>query len=125
MLRKLEQRPWIADHSKFSPSLLTRSILTAMAVIPNFSVSCRRLTPGPGYLEALCADNVRPRYPRKFPPLRTLYSAQTDFVTSAIKRFTETGIETEDGQHQELDIVFCATGRSLGDLLSSPPDRSL
>ena len=27
-------------------------------VMPDFPVSCRRLTPGPGYLEALCADNV-------------------------------------------------------------------
>ena len=32
----------------FSPSL----------VIPDFPVACRRLTPGPGYLEALCEDNV-------------------------------------------------------------------
>lgn len=28
------------------------------AVIPDFGVACRRLTPGPGYLEALCEDNV-------------------------------------------------------------------
>ena len=27
-------------------------------VIPDFPVACRRLTPGPGYLEALCEDNV-------------------------------------------------------------------
>ena len=27
-------------------------------VIPDFGVACRRLTPGPGYLEALCEDNV-------------------------------------------------------------------
>jgi len=27
-------------------------------VIPEFGVACRRLTPGPGYLEALCEDNV-------------------------------------------------------------------
>jgi hypothetical protein len=25
---------------------------------PDFSPNCRRLTPGPGYLEALCEDNV-------------------------------------------------------------------
>lgn len=31
-------------------------------------------------------------------------------MTSSIKRFTETGVETEDGIHRELDIVFCATG---------------
>ena len=27
-------------------------------VIPDFPVACRRLTPGPGYLEALGEDNV-------------------------------------------------------------------
>jgi hypothetical protein len=31
-------------------------------VIPAWSVSCRRLTPGPGYFEALCSDNVRHFY---------------------------------------------------------------
>ncbi|KAI0737196.1 flavin-binding monooxygenase [Daedaleopsis nitida] len=74
MAAKLEKRPDIAER-----------------LIPGFPVSCRRLTPGPGYLEALCAEN-------------------TEFITSPIKRFTENGIETEDGKHQELDLVFCATG---------------
>ncbi|TFK83066.1 FAD/NAD(P)-binding domain-containing protein [Polyporus arcularius HHB13444] len=74
METQLAQKPWIAER-----------------LIPTFPVSCRRLTPGPGYLEALCADN-------------------TDFITSPIKRFTESGIETEDGQQQELDIILCATG---------------
>ncbi|PVH68350.1 FAD/NAD(P)-binding domain-containing protein [Cadophora sp. DSE1049] len=30
----------------------------AEALIPTFGVGCRRLTPGPGYLEALCQKNV-------------------------------------------------------------------
>jgi hypothetical protein len=30
----------------------------AKALIPSFAVGCRRLTPGPGYLEALVSDNV-------------------------------------------------------------------
>ena len=29
------------------------------AVLPDFSVACRRYTPAPGYLEALTRDNVR------------------------------------------------------------------
>jgi cation diffusion facilitator CzcD-associated flavoprotein CzcO len=49
------------------------------AIIPDFAVNCRRLTPGPGYLEALTADNV-------------------DYVTSPIERFTKTGIQTKDGK---------------------------
>ncbi|KAK1997676.1 4-hydroxyacetophenone monooxygenase [Colletotrichum falcatum] len=61
------------------------------ALIPDFSPHCRRLTPGPGYLEAIASD-------------------KTDYVQTRIRRFTETGIETEDGRHREVDAVFCATG---------------
>ncbi|OTB03435.1 hypothetical protein M426DRAFT_23798 [Hypoxylon sp. CI-4A] len=60
-------------------------------LVPDFSPHCRRLTPGPGYLEALDADNV-------------------DYIQTPIKRFTQTGIETADGVHREVDAVFCATG---------------
>ena len=70
MEEKLAKRPWIAEkrmlhhqvscggasqvltvHALFCPVPLT-------TVIPDFPVACRRLTPGPGYLEALCEDNV-------------------------------------------------------------------
>ncbi|KAJ3989070.1 FAD/NAD-binding domain-containing protein [Lentinula detonsa] len=74
MKQKLSKKPWIAEH-----------------LIPDFSVACRRLTPGPGYLEALCEDNV-------------------DFVPENIKRVTPTGIETVDGKHREMDVIVCATG---------------
>ncbi|KAI0714205.1 FAD/NAD-P-binding domain-containing protein [Cerioporus squamosus] len=74
MRRKLAKKPWIAD-----------------TLMPTFPVACRRLTPGPGYLEALVEDNV-------------------EFVQTPIERVTERGIETVDGQHQDLDIIFCATG---------------
>lgn len=49
------------------------------------------LTPGPGYLEALVEENV-------------------DFVSNPIKRITETGIETVDGNHREYDTIVTATG---------------
>ncbi|KAI0328942.1 FAD/NAD-P-binding domain-containing protein [Cubamyces sp. BRFM 1775] len=74
MKRKLAKKPWIAEH-----------------LIPNYSVICRRLTPGPGYLEALCADNA-------------------DFIPSSIQKITDKGIETVDGGFQELDVIICATG---------------
>lgn len=48
------------------------------AIIPDFAPNCRRLTPGPGYLEALTADKV-------------------DYVTTPIEKFTRTGIQTTDG----------------------------
>lgn len=49
------------------------------AIVPDFAPNCRRLTPGPGYLEALTAENV-------------------DYVTSPIEKFTRTGIQTTDGR---------------------------
>ncbi|KAH9486428.1 Putative sterigmatocystin biosynthesis monooxygenase stcW [Psilocybe cubensis] len=74
MRQKLTKKPWIADH-----------------LIPDFGVCCRRLTPGPGYLEALCEDNVT-------------------FVPSLIKNATPEGIVTVDGKFEKLDIIVCATG---------------
>ncbi|KAH7885655.1 hypothetical protein F5I97DRAFT_2034868 [Phlebopus sp. FC_14] len=74
MKRRLEKKSWIADH-----------------ITPEFPIACRRLTPGPGFLEALCEENV-------------------DFVPKDIKRVTQTGLETTDGQHYDLDILVCATG---------------
>ena len=44
------------DPSLFGPELGLKSPLCL--VIPDFPVSCRRLTPGPGYLETLLMDHV-------------------------------------------------------------------
>jgi len=64
-------------------------IMTALE--PHWPPGCGRLTPGPGYLEALVEDNV-------------------DFISTKIKRFTSHGIETVDGQERNVDLVICATG---------------
>ncbi|KAI4650942.1 hypothetical protein J4E93_003299 [Alternaria ventricosa] len=60
-------------------------------LIPDFAPHCRRLTPGPGYLESLTEANV-------------------ELVKSPIKRFTTLGIETTDGRTFAFDAIFCATG---------------
>lgn len=60
-------------------------------LIPKFPVGCRRLTPGPGFLEALVQDNV---------------TTMWDNIDSV----DETGILTKDGQHVDLDVICCATG---------------
>jgi cation diffusion facilitator CzcD-associated flavoprotein CzcO len=52
----------------------------AEAIIPDFAPNCRRLTPGPGYLEALAQDNV-------------------SYITTPIEKFTATGIVTTDGKN--------------------------
>lgn len=75
MRRKLEKKPWIAD-----------------AIVPkDFAVGCRRPTPGNGYLEALCEDNVY-------------------LIQGTITEITPKGIRTADGVEHEADIIVCATG---------------
>ncbi|KAH7120751.1 hypothetical protein B0J11DRAFT_589497 [Dendryphion nanum] len=63
-------------------------------ILPDFAPNCRRLTPGPGYLEALTADNV-------------------NYISTPIERFTKTGIQTTDGTHREVDAVICSTGHDI------------
>ncbi|KAH7397926.1 flavin-binding monooxygenase [Cadophora sp. MPI-SDFR-AT-0126] len=68
------------------------------ALIPSFSVGCRRLTPGPGYLEALIEDNV-------------------EFVSDKIASITSSSVVLETGREVPLDVLVCATGFNT----SSPP----
>lgn len=64
---------------------------------PSFAPGCRRLTPGPGFLEALIEDNV-------------------EFINSKILLVSATGITTgtttsdNDKEHHEIDVLVCATG---------------
>jgi cation diffusion facilitator CzcD-associated flavoprotein CzcO len=64
----------------------------AKAIIPkDFAVGCRRPTPGNGYLEALCEDNV-------------------EVVLDSIAEITPNGIRTVDGKEHQVDVIVCATG---------------
>ncbi|KAI0053474.1 FAD/NAD-P-binding domain-containing protein [Auriscalpium vulgare] len=74
MEKKLADKPGLADK-----------------IIPQFSVCCRRLTPGPGYLEALVSEN-------------------TTLETTPITRVTPTGVVLADGTSRPLDVIVCATG---------------
>lgn len=75
MRAKLAKKPTVAD-----------------TIVPtDFAVGCRRPTPGNGYLEALCADNVT-------------------VVSESIDAITPKGIRTKDGVEHEIDVLICATG---------------
>lgn len=92
--------------------ILATQLTTNPAVVPDFAVCCRRLTPGPGYLEALCENNASRN------ASATIHWAnnrlpQVDFVPSEILAITSTGIETADGKHTDLDVIICATGEDL------------
>ncbi|KAI0136173.1 hypothetical protein BJ170DRAFT_600627 [Xylariales sp. AK1849] len=60
-------------------------------LIPQWSVGCRRLSPGIKYLEALQTDQV-------------------DVIIEGIKEMTANGARTEDGQEHNFDVLVCATG---------------
>ena len=68
-------------------------------LIPDFPPNCRRLTPGPGYLEALTKPYV-------------------DLIQTPIERFTADGIVTVDGKHRPVDVVICSTGANIS---QAPP----
>lgn len=59
----------------------------AELLVPSFGVGCRRITPGPGYLEALCQDNV-------------------NVVQQRIVAADETGVIAGDGVHREVDAII-------------------
>ncbi|KZL80160.1 phenylacetone monooxygenase protein [Colletotrichum incanum] len=60
-------------------------------LIPEWSVGCRRLTPGVNYLESLTKPNV-------------------EVVYGEINEVTERGCICDNGQEYPIDILICATG---------------
>jgi hypothetical protein len=67
-------------------------------ILPSFAVGCRRITPGPGYLEALTEPNVT-------------------VINDPISHVSPAGIHLQNGQDIALDVIVCATGFNT----STPP----
>ncbi|KAK0624227.1 hypothetical protein B0T14DRAFT_454425 [Immersiella caudata] len=61
------------------------------ALIPKWELGCRRITPGPGYLESFLRPNC-------------------DLSNSPIVQVSENAVHTADGKSFECDVVVCATG---------------
>ena len=80
--------------SMYMSTLLGNDPRLCKALIPTFPVGCRRLTPGPGYLESLTKENVR-------------------VVTDNIVKILPTGLEITTGEIIEVDALICATGFDL------------
>jgi cation diffusion facilitator CzcD-associated flavoprotein CzcO len=83
-----ESRNLVADIMR--EQLDNDSILTKK-IIPTFDLGCRRMTPGPGYLQSLKKDNVH-------------------VVTESVVKFTKDGVVDESGTEHKVDVVICATG---------------
>lgn len=60
-------------------------------LLPDFPPLCKRLTPGPGYLEALTSPKV-------------------NVITTGIQSVDEAGVVTSCGTHRPVDAIICATG---------------
>ncbi|KPM46387.1 putative sterigmatocystin biosynthesis monooxygenase stcW [Neonectria ditissima] len=63
----------------------------AQKLIPSWSLGCRRLTPGVGYLEAL-------KHPK------------TQLVYEALSEITEVGVVSAQGSKFDVDVIICASG---------------
>jgi cation diffusion facilitator CzcD-associated flavoprotein CzcO len=60
-------------------------------IIPNYPPGCKRITPSPGYLEALISPKVT-------------------CIDTPITRITITGIITADNIHRPVNAIIAATG---------------
>ncbi|KAI6764142.1 hypothetical protein HG530_007931 [Fusarium avenaceum] len=87
------QNTFVSLFSKITNDCLSSRPDLLESFSPSFGVGCRRLTPGPGYLEALVQPNV-------------------DFITQGIKSINETGLVLggPDGRQVDVDVLVCATG---------------
>ncbi|KAH8590837.1 hypothetical protein B0O99DRAFT_654712 [Bisporella sp. PMI_857] len=75
----------------FMGQMLNQDKNLTEALIPDFPVGARRLTPGIGYLRALGATNV-------------------DLINDGIQEVCPKGIRLKNGELIELDAIVCATG---------------
>ncbi|KAK2672805.1 FAD/NAD(P)-binding domain superfamily [Fusarium oxysporum f. sp. vasinfectum] len=87
------QKEFVSMFSKITNDVLGSRPDLLESFSPSFGVGCRRLTPGPGYLEALSQPNV-------------------NFITQGIESINETGLKISgpEGRQIDVDVLVCATG---------------
>ncbi|KAF4333434.1 hypothetical protein FBEOM_12749 [Fusarium beomiforme] len=87
------QKQFVSMFSKITNERLSSRPDLLESFSPTFGVGCRRLTPGPGYLEALVQPNV-------------------DFITQGIESINEKGLKLSGpkGRQIDVDVLVCATG---------------
>ncbi|VUC34755.1 unnamed protein product [Clonostachys rosea] len=86
----IQKQFWV-EADAFMKKKLEKKPEIYKALLPSFPPGCRRLTPGPGYLDALLEDNVR-------------------FIGGGVTRVDEKGILDQLGNYHEVDAIICATG---------------
>jgi cation diffusion facilitator CzcD-associated flavoprotein CzcO len=86
-----EQRKMEVDFRAHMKSALSSRPEILETLLPDFPPGCRRLVPGPGYLEAVVKDNV-------------------EWIPEELDKVTPDGIMTKDGALHECDAIIWATG---------------
>ncbi|KIW04165.1 uncharacterized protein PV09_04481 [Verruconis gallopava] len=66
----------------------------AEAIIPDWAIGCRRLTPGTPYIEALCEE-------------------KRQLIKEPIECFDASGIITKEGTHRRYDVIILASGYEI------------
>jgi len=88
------QADTVTELREYMKEKLSKKPVIAEQLTPGFAVGCRRLIPGPGYLEALVQDNV------------TFYADELAAVNA-------NGIELKNGKQIDLDVIIYATGFNI------------
>lgn len=91
--------------TKLMEQRLNGDPLLTQKLIPDFPVSCRRITPGEGYLESLLADNVLAR----FEPIQRITNAGI-VVAKALGENEDHAEVQKQEEEDALDIIVFATG---------------
>ncbi|ROT37421.1 phenylacetone monooxygenase [Sodiomyces alkalinus F11] len=92
LLKDSPQQKWAASKVReFMTTMLKGDPVLCKAMIPDFPLGCRRLTPAPGYLESF-------------------HDPKVSLVTTPITRAVPNGIELADGNIIEVEAIICATG---------------
>lgn len=82
--------------------LASRPDIIDKLIPKTFSFGCRRPTPGPGYLEALCNPKV-------------------EVFLSEMQEMTEAGFIDHEGKEHEVDVFICV--RDITQMLGACSDR--
>lgn len=81
-----------AEHVRqYMTAMLGEDERLCKALIPDYALGCRRMTPAPMYLQTLTQPNVQ-------------------VVTDGIRRVLPRGLELASGEVVEVDAIVCATG---------------
>jgi len=80
-----------AKVKEYMTAMLGGNETLCKALIPDFPLGCRRMTPGHAYMQAITKPNVEIR-------------------ATGMKRFVPEGIELDSGEVLKVDAIVCATG---------------